>query len=418
MKKPTDRELIVSLDIGTNKITVLVGEILDEKSINIIGIGNCNSKGVIRGEIVDLESVTKCIKIAITNAENIAKCNISSLFVSISGKNINCQNERGIVAISNEEVNKEDVENVIYIAQSVKISNKKKVIHVIPQEYTIDDQNGIKNPIGLSGIRMQANVHLTTCDNNLAKNIIKSIEKCNITINKLIFSGIASSYAVITEEEKKFGVCVIDIGGGTIDITIFINEVIQYNKVIPYAGNIVTDDISYAFNLLKNDAEFIKINYGSCIHKNIEKQEKIKFIKLKNKDIKPILKYELFQVIEARYIELLQLVNVEISAIKDILEYQINKKISLSIVLTGGGSKIKYLVPCAKKIFSNKNIRIGCPIKIKGLTEIIKDPIYSTPVGLLHYGRINRINNKINNKNIKNFNSYLKYIYQWLKKEF
>ncbi|QCI17042.1 cell division protein FtsA [Buchnera aphidicola (Aphis helianthi)] len=414
----TNKKLVVGLEVGTTKVVTLVGEILIDNTIKIIGIGICKSKGIDKGRINNLDTVVSCIKESVHQAEIMANCNITSVYLALSSKYINCQNEIGIVPISEDEVTEEDIENVIHTAKSVKILNEHHILHVIPQEYSIDQQSGIKNPIGLSGIRMQVRVHLITCHQNIAKNIIKAVETCNIKVDQVIFSGLASSKSVLTEEECKLGVCMIDIGGGTIDFTTYIDGFIQDSQVIPYAGNIVTKDISYAFSKSYNDSEIIKINYGSLLKSSIESSNNIEFSEKHQNAFKNIQLDIVSEVIESRYNELLTLINNRILYIQNQL-YKEGRKHQLSsgIVLTGGASTISLINKCAEKVFQNK-VRIAKPINISGLTENITEPHYSTVVGLLHYGK----ESYLQSKNIKKESSFLekwfKQINNWFKKEF
>ncbi|RTF93200.1 cell division protein FtsA [Serratia marcescens] len=222
MIKSTDRKLVVGLEIGTAKVSALVGEVLPDGMVNIIGVGSCPSRGMDKGGVNDLESVVKCVQRAIDQAELMADCQISSVYLALSGKHISCQNEIGMVPISEEEVTQDDVENVVHTAKSVRVRDEHRILHVIPQEYAIDYQEGIKNPVGLSGVRMQAKVHLITCHNDMAKNIVKAVERCGLKVDQLIFAGLAASYAVLTEDERELGVCVVDIGGGTTDCSVLL----------------------------------------------------------------------------------------------------------------------------------------------------------------------------------------------------
>ncbi|AEO08571.1 cell division protein FtsA [Buchnera aphidicola str. Ak (Acyrthosiphon kondoi)] len=413
-----DRKLVVGLEIGTTKVTTLVGEILTDDTIKIIGFGICLSKGIDKGRINNLDSIVSCIQESINKAEIMADCQITSVYLSLSNKYINCQNEIGIVPISEDEVTKEDLENVIHIAKSVQILNEHHILHVIPQEYSIDHQSGIKNPIGLSGVRMQVKVHLITCHQNMAKNMIKAVEKCDIKVDQVIFSGLASSKAVLTEDECNLGVCMIDIGGGTIDFTIYIDGAIQYSQVIPYAGNIVTSDISYAFSTSFYDAENMKIKYGSTKKPSLGSSKNIDFSDMNNHFQKTLQEDALIEVIESRYIELLSLVQDKIIDVQKKL-YKKGEKYELlsGIVLTGGGSNISYLTDCAEKVF-HKKVRIAKPFNISGLIEKITEPNYSTVIGLLYYGKESYKN--IDNKKKENsfFGKIFKQINNWFKKEF
>ncbi|QCI18765.1 cell division protein FtsA [Buchnera aphidicola] len=409
----TNKKLVVGLEVGTTKVVTLVGEILIDNTIKIIGIGICKSKGIDKGRINNLDAVVSCIQESIYQAEIMANCNITSVYLSLSSKYVNCQNEIGMVPISEDEVTKEDIENVIHTAKSVKILNEHHIIHVIPQEYSIDQQSGIKNPIGLSGTRMQVRVHLITCHENIAKNIIKAVETCNIKVDQIIFSGLASSKAVLSEEECKLGVCMIDIGGGTIDFTTYIDGFIEDSQVIPYAGNIVTKDISYAFRTSYSDSEIIKQNYVSSeLSDDIQFPEKYQNL-FKNLELDTVS-----EVIESRYNELLTLIHHRILYIQNKL-YKEGRKYQLSsgIVLTGGASTIPLIKKYAEKVFQNK-IRIAKPINISGLIENITEPHYSTVVGLLHYGKEFYLKSKNMKKESSFIEKWFKQINNWFKKEF
>lgn len=414
----TEKKLVVGLEIGTTKVVTLVGEILIDGTIKIIGIGICLSKGIDKGRINNLDAVVKCIQESIKKAEIMANCQITSLYLSLSNKYVNCQNEIGIVPISEEEVTKEDLDNVIYTAKSVKIPNEHHILHVIPQEYSIDQHSGIKNPIGLSGVRMQVKVHLITCHKDMAKNIIKAVEKCNVKVDQIILSGLASSKAVLSEDECNLGVCMIDIGGGTIDFTIYINGSIQDSQVIPYAGNIVTSDISYAFSTSYHDAETMKIQYGSAIKPSLGTSQNIDFSKINSNLQKTLQQDALIEVIESRYIELMSLVKDRILYIQNKLHAEGKKcQLSSGIVLTGGGSNIAFLTKCAEKIF-HRQARIAKPLNISGLTENITEAQYSTVIGLLHYGKDCYIKSKKKQKENSFIKKWFKHINHWFKKEF
>lgn len=418
MVKSIDKKIITGLEIGNSKIAVLIGELLPDGMINIIGVGNCPSRGMDKDGVNDLESIIKCVQIAINQAELMANYSISSVYLALSGKHIGCQNEIGIVPISTEEVTQEDIENVVHTAKSVKVKNEHRILHVIPQEYAIDHQEGIKNPIGLSGIRMQAKVHLITCHNDMAKNIIKSVEKCKLKVDQLIFAGLASSYAVLTDDDRDLGVCVVDIGSGTMDVVIYTAGALRYTKVIPYAGNIVTQDIAYAFRTSYSDAETIKIKYGSTHPSSSNIEDNLDDPSLNNKITQKLKKNMLVKVIELRYKELLQLVNYEILKLQESLKIQgIKHNISAGIVLTGGASQIEGLIECAQKVF-NMQVRVGQPLNITGLINYAQEHYYSTTVGLLHYGKELYLNEELEIKNRNSISTWFKYLRGWLRKEF
>ncbi|WP_343153062.1 cell division protein FtsA [Buchnera aphidicola] len=417
MTQLTEKKIIVGLEIGTTKVVTLIGEILPNNLMNIIGMGSHKSHGIKNGEINDLKSVSKAIKNSIKKAEDMAGFNISSVYLAISGKYIHYQNEIGIVPLSEKEVTKKDIKNAIYTAQSVKINNEHKILHIIPKEFSIDQKFGIKNPLGLSGIRMQVEVHLVTCNNEILKNFIKSVNNCRLKVNEVVFSGLASNKAIITREQKKLGVCMIDIGGGTMDITIHINGFICYSSVIPYAGNMVTNDISSIFSISKKDAEKIKIEHGCSDEQNDNKTKRIEITTFNENKIIYVEKKLLHHVIDARYIELLNLAKNKLQIFfKTINEKKIRKKLFAGIILTGGASKIKNLDALAKKIFKT-NIEIKKSKKIEGLTENFNTENYSTVIGLLKYGKNKILKETKNVKNKKFFQKWFKKINCWINKK-
>lgn len=419
MIKSTDRKLVVGLEIGTAKVSVLVGEILPDSIINIIGIGNCPSRGMEKGGVNDLESVVKCVQRAIDQAELMADCKISSVYLALSGKHISCQNEIGIVPISEEEVTREDVVNVVHTAKSVRVRDEHRILHVIPQEYAIDYQEDIKNPVGLCGVRMQAKVHLITCHNDMAKNIVKAVERCSLKVDQLIFSGVAASYAVLTEDERELGVCVIDIGGGTMDMAIYTGGAIRCSKVIPYAGNVVTSDIAYAFGTPPSDAETIKVRYGCAFGSIVSKDENVEVPSVGGRPPRSLQRQVLAEVIEPRYSELLNLVHKEILQLQEQLRHQGIKHPDLAagVVLTGGAAQIDGLANCAQRVFHSQ-VRIGQPLNITGLTDYAQKPYYATAVGLLHYGKESHINDTTDIEKRSSIYGLFKRINSWLRKEF
>ncbi|AKZ66046.1 cell division protein FtsA [Candidatus Palibaumannia cicadellinicola] len=421
MIKAIERKLVVGLDIGTTNIAVLVGDILpDGIVINIIGVGSCPSRGMDKCGVNDLEAVVKCVHRAIDQAELMADCKISSVYLALSGKQITCQNEIGIVPILDEEVTEEDVENVVHTAQSVRVSDEQRILHVIPQDYDIDFQEGIKNPVGLSGVRIKAKVHIITYHHDMAKNLIKVVKNCGLRVDKLIFSGLASSYAVLTEHERELGVCLVDIGGTTMDIVVYTDGALRHTKVIPYAGNTVTSDIAYALSTQPIDAEYIKMRYG-CAYSTIVSKEETLEVSIGGHYLHKLQRKKLSEVIESRYIELLHLVKHDICKLQEKLCKQgVKHHISAGIVLTGGAAKIDGLLYCAQQVF-NTQVRIGQPLNITGLMDYAQEPDYATAVGLLHYGkeyRMNSSNNNITTNKNTLVSTWWKRISCWLRKEF
>lgn len=334
MSKGTERKLIVGLDIGTSNVKAVVGELLHDNSISIVGVGSHSSKGMDKGGVNDLNLVVQSVKRAVHEMELMADCSVSSVFMAISGRHVKCQNESGMVPINNQEVTQEDVDNVVHAARSVPIAAERRLLHVLPQEFTIDVQEGIKNPIGMSGVRMEAQAHIITCADDMAKNLVKCVERCELTADQLIFSALASSYAVLTDDEKELGVCVVDIGGGTIDMVIYTDGAIRHTSVIPAAGNQITSDIAKIFRTPISHAEEIKINYACALKDMVSMEENIEVHSVGGRPSRAMSRHTLAEVIEPRYQELFELVHDEIRA------SGLEEQIAAGIVLTGGTAKM------------------------------------------------------------------------------
>ena len=418
MTKTADRNLIVGLDIGTTKVAVLVGEVLPDGEINIIGLGTHSARGMDKGGVNDLESVVKSLQRAVDEAEMMADCHISSVFLGVSGRHIECRNEKGMVPISDEEVSQEDVDNVIHTAKSGRLPEEHRVLHVLPQEYSIDYQEGIKNPIGLSGVRMGAKVHLITCHNDMVRNIEKCVERVGLRVEQLIFSALASSYAVLTPDEKELGVCVVDMGGGTMDIAMFTGGALRYSKVIPYAGNTVTSDIAYAFGTPPVDAEAIKVRYGSALGRLVSKEDTIEVPSVGGRPARSLQRQTLAEVIEPRYCELLGLVQDEISKMQNELRAQgVKHQLAAGVVLTGGAAQIEGIVECAEQIFQCQ-VRVGEPENVRGLTDYVQAPVFSTAVGLLQYGKLHQSKGSRDSNVKASVGGLFQRISNWLRGEF
>ncbi|GAA6170485.1 cell division protein FtsA [Colwellia sp. KU-HH00111] len=379
MSKVTERNLVVGLDIGTSKISVAVGEITPDNQLSVVGVGNQPARGMDKGGVNDLNLVIQSIQRAINEAELMAGCQISSIYLGISGKHISCQNENGMVPINDKEVIQEDVDNVIHTARSVPLSAERRMLHVLPQEYSIDCQEGIKSPIGMSGVRMEAKVHIVTCANDMAKNLVKCVERCNLNADQLIFSALASSYSILTEDEKELGICVVDMGAGTMDIAIFIGGALRHTAVIPVAGNQVTSDIAKIFRTPLSHAEEIKVQYACALKHLVSMEESIDVPSVGGRPARTMSRHTLSEVVEPRYHELFELIQEEVR------EAGLEDQIAAGYVLTGGTSKMEGVVEFAEEVFQMP-VRIASPFSIQGLKEYVNDPSYATVVGLLHYG--------------------------------
>lgn len=374
-----EHRMIVGLDIGTSKVVAIVGEVTGDGVIEVVGIGSHPSRGMKKGVVVNIESTVQSIQRAVEEAELMAGCQIHSVYVGIAGSHIRSLNSHGIVAIRDREVYSLDLERVIDAAQAVAIPADQKVLHILPQEYIIDNQEGIKEPLGMSGVRLEAKVHLVTCAVNAAQNIEKCIRRCGLEVEDIILEQLASSYAVLTEDEKELGVCLVDIGGGTTDIAIFTEGSIRHTGVIPIAGDQVTNDIAMALRTPTQHAEDIKIKYACALTQLAGAGETIKVPSVGERPPRDLSRQALAEVVEPRYDELFTLVQAELrrSGYEDL--------IPAGIVLTGGTSKMEGVVELAEEIF-HMPVRLGVPHGVEGLTDIVKNAIFSTGVGLLQYG--------------------------------
>ncbi|MFT6310659.1 MAG: cell division protein FtsA [Porticoccus sp.] len=372
--------MIVGLDIGTSKVVALVGEVNESGQVEIIGIGSHASRGLKKGVVVNIESTVQSIQRAIEEAELMAGCQIHSVYVGIAGSHIRSLNSHGIVAIRDREVQSLDVERVIDAAQAVAIPADQKILHILPQEFIIDNQEGVKDPLGMSGVRLEAKVHLVTCAVNAIQNIEKCVRRCGLEVEDVILEQLASSYAVLTDDEKELGVCLVDIGGGTTDIAIFTDGAIKHTGVIPIAGDQVTNDIAMALRTPTQHAEEIKIKYACALTQLTGADETIKVPSVGERPPRDLSRQALAEVVEPRYDELFTLIQAELrrSGFEDL--------IPAGIVLTGGTSKMEGAVELAEEIF-HMPVRLGAPNAVSGLMDIVRNPIYATGVGLLNYGQ-------------------------------
>ena len=379
MSAPDNSNMIVGLDIGTSKVGAIVGEVRADGSLNIVGIGSHRSRGLKKGTVVNIESTVESIQREVEEAELMAGCRIHSVYAGIAGSHIRSMNSHGIVAIRDREVTRADIDRVIDAAQAVAIPADQRVLHILPQEYIIDSQEGVKEPLGMSGVRLEAKVHLVTCAINAVQNIEKCIKRCGLQTEEIILEQLASSYAVLTEDEKELGVCMVDIGGGTTDIAIFTEGAIRHTGVIPIAGDQVTNDIAMALRTPTDNADEIKIKYACALTQLASAGEMIKVPGVGERPARELSRQALAEVVEPRYDELFTLVKAELqrSGYENLL--------AAGVVLTGGTSKMEGVIELAEEIF-HMPVRIGMPQSVKGLADIVRNPIYSTGVGLLLYG--------------------------------
>ena len=373
-------KLIVGLDIGTSKVVAIVAEINDENEIEIIGLGSCRSRGLKKGVVVNIESTVQTIRSAIQEAELMAGCNIHAVYTGIAGNHIRSLNSHGIVAIRDNEVTAGDIERVIDAAKAVAIPADQKILHIVPRDFIIDGQEGIKEPIGMSGVRLEAKVHIVTGAVSAAQNIIKCVRRCGLEADDIVLEQLASSYSVLTEDEKDLGVCLVDIGGGTTDLAVFTNGAISHTSVIPIAGDHVTNDIAVALRTPTQNAEEIKVQHACALGQLAHSDETVEVPSVGNRPLRRMSRQTLAEVVEPRYVELFSLVQAELR------RSGYERQIVAGIVLTGGSSNMQGVVELAEEVF-HLPVRVGTPQYVSGLVELIRNPIYATGVGLLLYGR-------------------------------
>jgi cell division protein FtsA len=387
MTKRDGKDLIVGLDIGTSKVVAIVCEVTDNDEIEIIGIGSHPSRGLKKGVVVNIESTVQSIQRAVEEAELMAGCEIHSVYTGIAGSHIRSINSHGIVAIRDEEVTPGDVDRVIDAARAVAIPADQKMLHILPQEFIIDNQEGIMEPVGMSGVRLEAKVHIVTGAVSAAQNIIKCVRRCGLEVDDIILEQLASSYAVLSDDEKGLGVCLADIGGGTTDIAVFTDGSIRHTAVIPIAGDQVTNDIAVALRTPTQYAEEIKIKYGCALTQLANPNETIEVPGVGERKPRRLARQTLAEVVEPRYDELFTLIQAELR------RSGFENLIASGVVLTGGSAKMEGVIELAEEVFHTP-VRLGVPQKVSGLADVVRNPIYATGVGLLLYGHQQRYGRK------------------------
>jgi cell division protein FtsA len=373
--------LIVGLDIGTTKICAIVGN-LTEDGLDIVGIGTSPSRGLRKGVVINIESTVESIRKALREAELMAGCEIRSVFAGIAGGHIKGFNSQGVIAIKNREVTTEDVNRVIDAAKALAIPMDREVIHVLPQEFIIDDQDGIKEPLGMSGVRLEAKVHIVTGAVASAQNIVKSCNRASVNVSDIVLEQLASSDAVLSADEKELGVALIDIGGGTTDIAIFVDGAIKHTSVLSLGGNHLTNDIAVGLRTPMAEAEKIKKQYGCCMTSMVGKDETIEVPSVGGREPRVLSRQLLAEILEPRVEEIFTLVN------REIIRSGYEELIASGVVITGGTTILPGMPEMAEQIF-NLPVRRGLPQGIGGLIDVVNSPIYATGVGLVKYGSRN-----------------------------
>jgi cell division protein FtsA len=382
MPRRSDRNLLVGLDIGTSKVVAIVGEMAADSSIEVIGIGSHPSRGLKKGVVVNIESTVQSIQRAVEEAELMAGCEIHSVYAGIAGSHVRSLNSHGIVAIRDKEVTGGDVDRVIDAAKAVAIPADQKILHVLPQEFIIDNQEGIRDPIAMSGVRLEAKVHIVTGADSAAQNIVKCVQRCGLHVEDIVLEQLASSFAVLTDDEKELGVCLVDIGGGTTDLAVFSNGAIRHTAVIPIAGDQVTNDIAVSMRTPTQYAEDIKLRYACALSQLANPDETIEVPSVGDRPPRRLARQTLAEIVEPRYEELFGLIREELR------RSGFEEAIAAGVVITGGSAKMEGAVELAEEIF-HMPVRLGVPQHVTGLVEVVSNPIHSTGVGLLLYARAN-----------------------------
>jgi cell division protein FtsA len=399
--------IVVGLDIGTTKICAVVGEASND-DISIIGIGTSPSIGLRKGVVVNIESTVNSIKKAIEEAELMAGCEISSVYAGIAGGHITGFNSRGIVAIKASEITQNDVDRVIDAARAVAIPMDREVIHVLPQEYIVDEQTGIQNPVGMAGVRLEAKIHIVTGAVTSAHNIVKCANRSGLDVCDIVLESLASGEAVLTNEEKELGTALLDLGGGTSDLAIFSGKNIKHTFVLSLGGNNLTNDIAIGLRAPLAEAEKIKTRYGTCSSHSISSEETIEVPGMGGREPKKLPRQVLGEILEPRVEEIFTLIQ------REIYRAGMENMINSGIVITGGTALLEGISDIAESIF-NLPVRIGKPAGISGLVDVVNNPMYATGVGLVMYGVRNQVAKKFRIRDKHIFNGVMGRMRKWFK---
>lgn len=375
-------EVVVGLDIGTTKVCCVVGEVFDE-GVDIIGVGTAPSVGLKKGVVVNIESTVKSIRQAVQQAEDDAGCEIHSVYTGIAGNHIKGFNSPGILAINGREIRDTDIEDVIVAAKTVKISENQQIIHVLPQEYMVDDHTGIQNPLGMTGVRLVTNVHIVTADMGAVHNLFTCCKKADLEVVDMVLESIASAYAVLSADEMELGVALLDIGGGTTDIAVFCDGTIRHTCEIGLGGHNLTNDLSVGLRTPLQEAERLKEDYGSAIASLIKPNHVVDVPTVGDREPRKVTQKVMVDILQARIMEILEMVNQEL------VNSGQKNRIHGGVVITGGTALLANLVELAEQIF-DLPVRIGYPVKIGGRVQAVHTPRCTSAVGLVMYGRRNR----------------------------
>ena len=375
-----DKNLIVGLDIGTSKIVAIVAELQPEGTLKVIGLGQHISRGLKKGVVINIESTMQSIQRALEEAELMADCKINNVYTGIAGSHIKSLNSHGMVKIKDAEVSQMDVDRVIETARAIALPADQQILHILTQEFIIDGQEDVREPLGMSGMKLEVKVHIVTGAVAAAQNIVKCIKRCGIEVSDLILQPLASSLAVLTEDEKELGVCLVDIGGGTTDIAVFKQGAIRHTAVVPIAGDQMTNDVAVAFRTPTQSAEDIKIKHGCALRQLADAREIVEVPGVDGREPRQLSVQTLAEVLEPRVVELYELV------LNELRRSGMEEMIASGIVITGGSAMMKGMVELGEEIF-HMPVRLGMPRYVGGLSEVVSNPRYATGVGLVLMGK-------------------------------
>lgn len=375
-----DKNLIVGLDIGTSKIVAIVAELQPEGTLKVIGLGQHISRGLKKGVVINIESTMQAIQRALEEAELMANCKINNVYTGIAGSHIKSLNSHGMVKIKDAEVSQMDVDRVIETARAIALPADQQILHILTQEFIIDGQEDVREPLGMSGMKLEVKVHIVTGAVAAAQNIVKCIKRCGIEVSDLILQPLASSLAVLTEDEKELGVCLVDIGGGTTDIAVFKQGAIRHTAVVPIAGDQMTNDVAVAFRTPTQSAEDIKIKYGCALRQLADPREVVEVPGVDGRDPRQLSVQTLAEVLEPRVVELYELI------LNELRRSGMEEMIASGIVITGGSAMMRGMVDLGEEIF-HMPVRLGMPRYVGGLSEVVSNPRYATGVGLVLMGK-------------------------------
>lgn len=401
------RDVVVGLDIGTTKICAVVGE-LHEDGVEVVGVGSHPSVGLRKGVVVNIESTVNSILRAVEEAELMAGCEMRAVYIGIAGSHIKGFNSHGVIAIKGREVSQDDVDRVIEAARAVAIPLDREVIHILPQEYMVDDQGGILDPVGITGVRLEAKVHIVTGAVTAAQNLIKCANRAGLDVVDIVLQPLASAEAVLTDEEKDLGVALVDFGGGTTDLALFADSTIKHTSVLGLGGNNLTNDIAVGLRTPMNEAERIKVRHGSCLSSVVGRDEMIEVPSVGGRKPRVLSRQILAEILEPRVEEIFSLID------QDIMRTGLKDTLVSGMVITGGSALLPGIAEIADQVFRLPS-RIGYPRRIRGLVDVVNGPMFATAVGLVFFGMEHRTVRKFRIRDGNIFNRVTGRMKAWFK---